>query len=102
MMALGGVGVISVASNLIPKEMVTLADKALKGKWDEALVMHYSLLPLFKAIFIETNPIPIKAALAMKGMIEETYRLPLCALKPANREKLKKVLEELGFLSKEE
>jgi 4-hydroxy-tetrahydrodipicolinate synthase len=97
-MAMGGDGVISVASNLVPAEMSALVAKASSGKWDEALVMHYSLLPLFKAIFIETNPIPIKAALAMKKMIEETYRLPMCAMKPANREKLKKTLEEMKLL----
>jgi 4-hydroxy-tetrahydrodipicolinate synthase len=97
-MALGGDGVVSVASNLIPKSMAELTGQALAGKWDEARALHYSLLPLFKAIFIETNPIPIKAALAMKGLIEETYRLPMCPLKPANREKLKKTLEELKLL----
>ncbi|MBN2353749.1 MAG: 4-hydroxy-tetrahydrodipicolinate synthase [Spirochaetales bacterium] len=97
-MAAGGDGVVSVASNLIPAKMAELTGKALAGKWDEARVLHYALLPLFKAIFIETNPIPIKAALAMKGLIEETYRLPLCGMKPANREKLKKVLSELKIL----
>ncbi|MBN1525719.1 MAG: 4-hydroxy-tetrahydrodipicolinate synthase [Spirochaetales bacterium] len=98
LMALGGDGVVSVASNLVPKEMSLMVDKILQGKWDEALVMHYSLLPLFKVIFIETNPIPIKAALAMKGMIEETYRLPMCEMEPQNREKLEKTLAELGIL----
>ncbi len=97
-MAMGGDGVVSVASNLIPAEMVTMVKKAAAGKWAEALVMHYSLMPLFKAIFLETNPIPVKAALAMKGMLEETYRLPMCPMKPANREKLKKTLEELKVL----
>jgi 4-hydroxy-tetrahydrodipicolinate synthase len=97
-LALGGDGVVSVASNLIPAKMAEMTGLALAAAWDEARALHYALLPLFKAIFIETNPIPIKAALAMKGLIEETYRLPLCPLKPANREKLKKVLEELKIL----
>jgi 4-hydroxy-tetrahydrodipicolinate synthase len=97
-MALGGDGVISVASNLIPAQMAALTGKTLAGKWDEARALHYSLLPLFKAIFIETNPIPIKAALAMKGLMEESYRLPMCPMKPSNRDKLKKVLEELKLI----
>jgi 4-hydroxy-tetrahydrodipicolinate synthase len=97
-MALGGSGVISVASNLIPREMTAFVEHALQGRWEQARNAHYNLLPLFKAIFIETNPIPIKAALALKGMLEETYRLPMCAMEPANREKLKAVLQELGLL----
>ena len=60
--------------------------------------MHYELLPLFKAIFIETNPIPIKAALAMKGMMTESYRLPMCPMAPKNREALQATLKELKIL----
>jgi 4-hydroxy-tetrahydrodipicolinate synthase len=71
---------------------------ALKGDWNAARKMHYELLPLFKAIFIETNPIPIKAALAMKGMITESYRLPMCAMAPKNREALQSALRELKIL----
>ena len=97
-MALGGKGVISVASNLIPQQMIDFVAAALAGKWDDARSQHYALLPLFKAIFLETNPIPIKAALAMKGMIKETYRLPMCPMSPQNREKLKNVLRELNIL----
>jgi len=97
-MALGGVGVISVASNLVPKEMARFVGAALKGDWSGARRMHYELLPLFKAIFIETNPIPIKAALAMKGMITESYRLPMCAMAPKNRESLQATLKELKIL----
>jgi 4-hydroxy-tetrahydrodipicolinate synthase len=97
-MALGGDGVISVASNLIPAEMAALTGKALAGKWDEARALHYSLLPLFKAIFIETNPIPIKAALAMKGMMEEVYRLPMCPIGAENRKTLAGLLRELQLL----
>src|SRR3989338_11088822 len=88
LMVLGGKGVISVASNIIPKEMHELTEHALNGRFDEAKKVHYALLPLFKGIFIETNPIPIKAALAMKGMIKEIYRLPMCEMKVENKEKV--------------
>ena len=75
-MALGGKGVISVASNLVPDRMAKFVGAALKGDWDGARKMHYELLPLFKAMFIETNPIPIKAAMAMKGMMAEILPAP--------------------------
>ena len=94
LMALGGHGVISVASNIIPREMHDLAEFALNGKFEQARKLHYKFLPLFKGIFMETNPIPIKSALAMKGMISEAYRLPMCEMKPENKEKLRKILTE--------
>jgi len=97
-MALGGTGVISVASNLLPREMARFVGAALKGDWSGARKLHYELLPLFKAIFIETNPIPIKAALAMKGLITESYRLPMCCMAPKNRESLAATLKELKLL----
>jgi len=99
LMALGGKGVVSVASNIVPDRMSSFVTSALKGDWDSARKMHYELLPLFKAIFIETNPIPVKSALAMKGMLTETYRLPMCPLAEQNREALKKVLKELKIVS---
>jgi len=98
LIALGGKGVISVASNLVPKPMKEFIQAALRGQWDKAREMHYRLLPLFKAIFVETNPIPIKAALAMKGMMKEVYRLPMCPLAEANRKILAGVLNELKLL----
>lgn len=98
LMALGGKGVISVASNIIPREMHDLCECASKKNFEKARQMHYRLLPLFKGIFIETNPIPIKAALAMKGMIKESYRLPMCEMKPENREKLRKILKGLKII----
>ena len=98
LMALGGKGVISVASNIIPKEMHELTDNMLNGRLDKAKKIHYSMLPLFKAIFIETNPIPIKTALSMKGMCKESFRLPMCSMNPANKEKLKNVLAGLGLI----
>jgi 4-hydroxy-tetrahydrodipicolinate synthase len=98
LIALGGKGVISVASNLAPGRMKEFISAALKGQWDKARDLHYRLLPMFKAIFLETNPIPIKAALAMKGMIQETYRLPMCPMGAENRKTLAGVLEDLKLL----
>jgi 4-hydroxy-tetrahydrodipicolinate synthase len=98
LMALGGVGVISVVSNEIPAQMTRLAHLMLEGKLDEARKLHFQLLPLIQANFIETNPIPVKAALAMMGMIEEVYRLPMVPMKPENRAKLEKVLAAQGLL----
>jgi len=98
LMALGGNGVISVAGNIVPKEMHELCKHALNGDFGKAKEIHYKLLPLFKGIFIETNPIPIKAALAMKGMIKEAYRLPMCEMKQENKEKLRQVLKDLKIV----
>ncbi len=98
LMALGGVGVISVISNEIPGEMTRLAHLLLEGKLEAARQLHFSLLPLMQVNFIETNPIPVKAALAMMGMIEEVYRLPMVPMKSENRAKLEKVLAAQGLL----
>jgi 4-hydroxy-tetrahydrodipicolinate synthase len=98
LMTLGGVGVISVASNEVPGPMSSLAHLLLDGKYDEARKLHARLLPLMLANFIETSPIPVKAALAMMGLIEEVYRLPLVPLKAENRTKLEKVLAAHGLL----
>jgi len=98
LMALGGAGVISVVSNEIPAQMTKLAHLLLDGKLEEARTRHFQLLPLMQANFIETNPIPVKAALAMMGLIEEIYRLPLVPMKPENRAKLEKALAALGLL----
>lgn len=98
LMALGGHGVISVASNIIPREMHDLCRHASNGDFEKAKRMHYKLLPLFKGIFIETNPIPIKAALAMKGMLKESYRLPMCGMRSENKEKLRKILGDLKII----
>ena len=98
LMALGSVGVISVVSNEIPGEMTRLAHLLLEGKLEAARQLHFRLLPLMQVNFIETNPIPVKAALAMMGMIEEVYRLPMTPMKPENRAKLEKVLAAQGLL----
>src|SRR5438093_3080579 len=96
--ALGGDGVVSVVSNEAPGMMRTLIDAALEGDHARARELHYKLLPLMNANFIESNPIPVKAARAMMGLIEETYRLPLVPMSAANRDKLAKIVEELGLL----
>ena len=98
LMALGGVGIVSVVSNEIPAEMTRLAHLVLEAKLEAARQLHFSLLPLMQVNFIETNPIPVKAALAMMGMIEEVYRLPMVPMKAENRAKLEKVLAAQGLL----
>jgi 4-hydroxy-tetrahydrodipicolinate synthase len=98
LMALGGAGVISVVSNEIPRQMTSLTHLMLEGNYDEARRLNASLLPLMQVNFIETNPIPVKAALAMMGKIKEIYRLPMCSIRPENRARLEKVLVEQGLL----
>jgi len=97
-MALGAQGVISVASNLVPRQVSQMVKAFAAGRTKDALRLHDKLCPLVKNLFIETNPIPIKAALAMVGMIEEEYRLPLVAMSARNRETLKSVLKSFGVL----
>ena len=99
LMALGGVGIISVAANEVPGMMARLADLCLAGDFAAARQLNGRLLPLMQANFIESNPIPVKAALAMMGLIEEAYRLPLVPMKPENKAKLQKILEGLGLLA---
>lgn len=93
--ALGGTGVISVASNLIPKEMEELVSAAVAGHIEKAREIHYKLLPFFKALFFETNPIPIKAAMAEAGKLEEVYRLPMCPMSKPARKALSDVLKKM-------
>ena len=95
MMSVGAVGVVSVASNVIPKEMKRLVDVCLAGNYAEAAAMQRKLYKFFKAMFIETNPIPVKAALALRGLIDEEYRLPLCPLSDKNREFLRQILADV-------
>lgn len=98
MMVLGGVGVISVASNIIPAEVSRMVSAALAGRWEEARRIHYQYYRVFNDLFIDTNPVPVKAALAMMGKIEEVYRLPLCELPDALRAKLKQTLSAAGII----
>jgi 4-hydroxy-tetrahydrodipicolinate synthase len=91
LMAIGGCGVISVVANIVPEKMVALTRAMSKGNLPVAEQLHLELFPLCKAMFIETNPIPVKAALAMTGKIEETYRLPLVPMSAENKAKLKEI-----------
>jgi 4-hydroxy-tetrahydrodipicolinate synthase len=97
LMSLGGDGVISVVSNLVPGKVKALCDACLNGDFEEGRRRHYELLPLVKAAFIETNPVPIKTAMGWAGLPAGPSRLPLGPLDPANAPPLRKALEELGF-----
>lgn len=97
-MSVGAKGVISVASNIIPKEVGQMVKAFLSGKAEAALRIHCKFYPLFKDLFVETNPIPIKTALAMTGQIEEEFRLPLVAMSLKNRETLKSTLKRCGLV----
>ncbi len=98
LMSLGGKGVISVVSNLLPKQLSEMCQFGLEGDFEKAKQIHFELLPIFKTAFIETNPIPIKAAMNMAGMPAGPCRLPLCKMMPQNEEKLRKVVEKYGLL----
>jgi 4-hydroxy-tetrahydrodipicolinate synthase len=98
LLALGGRGVISVTANVVPKDVSMMCSLWLKGQHDRARAIHYKLEPLNTAMFIETNPIPVKTALAMMGKIHEEFRLPLCEMYPANKDKLRKVLVDLKLI----
>ncbi len=98
MMVLGAKGVISVASNIAPKPVADLVHAAAAGHWDEARALHMKYYRLFTDIFVDTNPIPIKAAMAIAGMIEEIYRLPLCETSEANKKKLAECLKLVGLI----
>ncbi|OGG53167.1 4-hydroxy-tetrahydrodipicolinate synthase [Candidatus Kaiserbacteria bacterium RIFCSPLOWO2_12_FULL_53_8] len=100
MMSLGADGVISVASNVVPREVREMVHTALDGNFAEARAMNARLAPIFKDLFIETNPIPVKAALAMGGRLQEIYRLPLTPMAVANRARLEETLRKVGYLKK--
>ncbi|TVQ41250.1 MAG: 4-hydroxy-tetrahydrodipicolinate synthase [Spirochaetaceae bacterium] len=97
-MLLGGSGVISVASNLIPDRMSTLAALANSGDHEAALRLHYELLPFFRAVFMDTNPIPIKYAMHLAGYAQDVYRLPMCPLAPELKRRLESILNDCGLL----
>ncbi|HEV8616464.1 MAG TPA: 4-hydroxy-tetrahydrodipicolinate synthase [Methylomirabilota bacterium] len=98
LMAIGGHGVVSVIANIVPKETAELTHAALEGDWKRARELHYKLFPLARAAFLETNPIPIKEAMAMAGMIEAEFRLPMCRMSDANRETLRGILRPYGLV----
>jgi 4-hydroxy-tetrahydrodipicolinate synthase len=99
LMAVGGKGVISVVANIVPKETAEMTRAALNGDWKRAKEIHLRLFPLCKAMFYETNPIPVKTAMQMLGRLNGELRLPLYPMSPANRDKLQKALRAFGLLS---
>jgi 4-hydroxy-tetrahydrodipicolinate synthase len=99
LIALGGRGIISVVSNEIPAEMTQLAQLCLAGDFAGARKLQRKYLPLMEINFVESNPIPVKAAMALMGLVEPVYRLPMCPPKPENLARIEKVLESLGLLA---
>jgi 4-hydroxy-tetrahydrodipicolinate synthase len=97
-LSVGAVGVVSVASNIIPRQMTDLVDAFLAGRAADALNLHLGYLQLFKDLFIESNPIPVKTALHLMGLIEDEFRLPLCEMSKANRGKLRDTLASLKLI----
>lgn len=97
-LALGGTGIISVVANIVPRDVANLVKEFQKGNIAKAQNLHYKLLPLVKAMFIETNPIPVKTAMGLLDICEPDLRLPMTEMLPENVEKLKKALKEYGLL----
>lgn len=97
-LAVGGKGVISVVSNVAPRDVAELCDQAAASNWDAARALQYKLLPLCDAMFLETNPIPVKGALALMGRIADEIRSPLLPISGTNREKLRQALVSYGLL----
>ena len=98
LLAVGGRGIISVVGNFLPREVAELTHAALDGDWKRARDVHWKLYPICKAMFIETNPIPVKEAMAMLGLIRAEWRLPMCPMSDGNRERLRKALIQAGVL----
>jgi 4-hydroxy-tetrahydrodipicolinate synthase len=99
LIALGGHGVVSVVSNEIPREFTALIDRALRNDFAGARELQRQYLPLMEVNFVESNPIPVKAAMALMGLLEPVWRLPLCPPNPPNLAKIEKVVEALGLLA---
>lgn len=97
LMALGAKGVISVASNIVPEGVAQMVDAFLAGRLREAQMTHYKLFPLCRALFIETNPIPVKRAMALLGLCGDEIRLPLCPMSPANEKILVQAMQDYGL-----
>lgn len=98
MMRVGGKGVISVASNVIPRPVAEMVHAALAGRWDAAQRLHEKYYRVFTDLFLDTNPIPVKAAMAMMGLVEEVYRLPLCEMSDPLKQRLAACLREAGII----
>lgn len=96
-LSIGGIGVISVVANIVPHDVANLVSAFEKGDLKKARDLHYKLLPLIKAVFLETNPIPVKTAMGLLGMCEPDLRLPMCPMSAENLEKLKKALKDYGL-----
>jgi 4-hydroxy-tetrahydrodipicolinate synthase len=99
LVALGGDGIVSVASNEVPDLMSQMTDFALAGKWEEARPLHYRLLPLMEVNFIESSPGPVKAAMAIMGLLEENFRLPLVPIQEKSRTRVREVIKGLGLIT---
>jgi 4-hydroxy-tetrahydrodipicolinate synthase len=97
-LSIGGTGIISVAANIVPKDVADMVAAFEKGNMKEAVKLHYKLLPLIKAMFIETNPIPVKTAMGLMGLCGPDLRLPMCGMTPENKEKLVKALKDYGLI----
>jgi len=97
-LSIGGTGIISVVANIVPRDVADLVIEFQKGNLEKARQLHYRLLPLIKAMFIETNPIPVKTAMGLLKLCEPDLRLPMCAISNENLEKLKKALGDYGLL----
>ena len=97
-LSIGGTGVISVVANIVPQDVADLVSAFAKGDLKKAKELHYKLLPLIKAVFLETNPIPIKAAMGLLGMCDASLRLPMCGMSDDNLTKLKMALKDYGLL----
>lgn len=97
-LSIGGTGIVSVVANIVPRDVADMVDDFNKGNIKKAQEMHYKLLPLTKALFIETNPIPVKTAMGLLGMCAPDLRLPMCSMMPENLDKLKKALKDYGLL----
>jgi 4-hydroxy-tetrahydrodipicolinate synthase len=100
LIALGAEGIVAVVSNEVPDLMVRMTDFALQGNWGAAREQHYRLLPLMEANFIESNPGPVKAAMALMGLLEENLRLPLVPVQEKTKARMREVLQELGALQR--
>lgn len=97
MMSVGGTGVVSVAANIAPAEVAAMVNAALNGEWDTARKLHFRLYRLFTGMFLDTNPIPVKAGMAMLGLLREEYRLPLCEMTHQNKAELRTRLQQLDL-----
>ena len=102
MLAIGGVGHVSATANILPREVADLYNFVAAGRWSEAVDLHYQLLPLNEALFLETNPGPLKWAMGRLGLITPHLRLPLCEPSPANQAKIEAALDQYGLLAHKE